>query len=252
MMFELDVLGSPMALRWGGEIVTLRPMERAVLLSLLCAKGYTLSPARLVSQLWDDNPRNERTIASHVAHIRKAVRTVVGDTDLLVSDSVLGGVDYRLVIDPECVDAFRFERQAAAGGQMFEQGLVDRAVTVLDGALALWRGAPLADVQAWPFARPEIARLTSLYRTACITSMEARLAAGRHREAVGPLENMACQWPGDSSVWHLLVLCLHRSHRDDDAAAACARAIGAFRDRGLDVSQLDKLQRDLLNGSLPR
>lgn len=254
IMFELDVLGGPMALRWNGQSVRLRPMERAVILSLLCAKGHTLSTAKLVSRLWGDSPRDGalRTVASHVSHIRGALRDVAGDDGLLVSDSIRGGVDYRLTIEPECVDAFRLERQVAVGCRMFEQGLLENAVTVLDAALALWRGTPLADVEGWPFARPEIARMTNLYRTACITGMEARLALGRHREAVGALEDMAAEWPGDSRVWQLLVVSLHRSHRDDEASEACARAISAFSDRGLDVGRLQKLQYDVLNGLLPR
>ena len=253
IMFELDVLGGPMALRWSGQSVSLRPMERAVMLALLCAKGHTLSTAKLVSQLWGRDPGDSgtRTLASHVAHIRRALRAAAGDDRLLVSDSVRGGVDYRLTIEPECVDAFRLERQVAVGCRMFEQGLPENAVTVLDAALALWRGTPLADVEGWPFARPEIARLTNLYRTACITSMEARMALGRHREAVGTLEDMAAEWPGDSRVWQLLVVSLHHSYRDDEASAACARAISAFRDRGLNLSRLQKLQYDVLNGLLP-
>lgn len=253
IMFELDVLGGPMVLRWNGQAVRLRPMERAVILSLLCAKGHTLSTAKLVSQLWGDDPSDgaTRTLASHVAHIRAALRAVVGDDGLLVSDSVRGGVDYRLTIDPECVDAFRFERRVAVGCRMFEQGLLEKAVTVLDAALALWRGAPLADVEGWPFARAEIARLTNLYRMGCIAAVEARMASGRHLEVIGTLEEMAAQWPGDSQIWQLLVVCLDLSHRDDEAAAGCARAISAFRDRGLDVSRLQKLQHDVLNGLLP-
>lgn len=253
IMFELDVLGGPMALRWNDQSVRLRPMERTVILSLLCAKGHTLSTAKLVSQLWDDGPRDgaTRTLASHVAHIRSALRAAAGDDGLLVSDSVRGGVDYRLTIDPECVDSFRLERQVAVGCRMFEQGMLENAVTVLDAALALWRGVPLADVGDWPFARPEITRLTNLYRTAGITGMEARMALGRHREAIGRLEDMADEWPGDSRVWQLLVVSLHHSHRDDEASAACARAITAFRDRGLDVGRLQKLQYDVLNGLLP-
>ena len=223
-------------------------------MSLLCAKGRTLSTAKLVSQLWGRRPEGvaTRTLASHVSHIRSALRAAAGEDGLLVSDSVRGGVDYRLTIDPECVDAFRFERQVEAGCRMFEQGMLENAVIVLDGSLALWRGAPVGDVEDWAFARPEIARLTNLYRTACITGMEARLALGRHREAIGRLEDMAADWPGDSRVWQLLVVSLHHSHRDDEASAACVRAITAFRDRGLDDGRLQKLQYDVLNGLLPR
>ncbi len=69
------------------------------------------------------------------AHIRKALRVMVGDDGALVSDRARGGVAYRLDIVSDCVDAFRFERQVAIGCRKFERGLHEEAAAALDGAL---------------------------------------------------------------------------------------------------------------------
>ena len=253
-MFDLAVLGDPTALHWRGQRVTLRPMERVVILALVCAKGYSLTALKLARQLYGDDRREgaARTTASHAAHIRKALRAVVGNDRALVSETVRGGVAYRLDIASDCIDAVRFERQAVAGCRQFQQGLHEEAAATLDAALTLWRGAPLSDAAEWPFASPEIARLQNLHRAALITGLEARIAVGRPWEAVGELEGLAADRPDDGKVWQLLITSLYRSERDAEAAAACHDAIKAFQLRGLDTTRLEALQHDVLTASLPR
>jgi DNA-binding SARP family transcriptional activator len=253
-MFDLAVLGDPTVLRWRGQRVKLRPMERVVILALVCAKGYSLTAMKLARQLYGDDWRDgaARTTRSHTAHIRKALRVVVGDDRALVSETVRGGVAYRLDIVSESIDAVRFERQAVAGYRQFQQGLHQEAAATLDEALSLWHGAPLSDAAGWPFASAEIARLENLHRAAIIACMEARMAADRHWEVVGELRGMTVAHPDDGKIWQLLITSLYRSGRDADATAACQDAIRAFHQRGLDASRLEALQRDVLAGSLPR
>jgi DNA-binding SARP family transcriptional activator len=253
-MFDLAVLSDPTVLRWHGQRVELRPMERVVILALLCAKGHSLTALKLARQLYPDDQREgaARTTASHAAHIRKALRAAVGHDRALVSERVRGGVAYRLDIVSDCVDAYRFEQQVAAGCGLLQQGMHEEAAATLGAALGVWRGAPLSDAAGWPFAAAEIARLESLYRAATITLMEARIEAGRYQEAVGELAGMAAARPEDGKVWHLLITSLYRSERDADAGAACQDGIRAFRGLGLDTSRLEALQQEVLTGSLPR
>jgi DNA-binding SARP family transcriptional activator len=253
-MFELAVLSDPTVLRWRGQRVELRPMERVVILALLCANGRALTALKLARQLYPDDQREgaARTTASHAAHIRKALRAAVGDDQALVSERVRGGVAYRLDIVSDCIDARRFERQVAVGCHEFQQGRHEEAAAMLEAALGLWRGAPLSDAAGWPFAAAEIARLESLYRAATITLMEARIGAGRYQEAVGELVGLAAARPEDGKVWHLLITSLYLSERDAEAGAACQDGIRAFRGLGLDTGRLEALQREVLTGSLPR
>jgi DNA-binding SARP family transcriptional activator len=253
-MFDLAVLGDPTVLRWRSQRVNLRPMERVLILALVCANGHLLAISKLARRLYPDDRRDgaARTTASHVAHIRKAVRAAGGDDDVLVSERVQGGVAYRLDIDSDCIDAYRFERRVAAGCREFKQGLHEEATATLEAALSLWRGAPLSDAAGWPFTSAEITRLENLHRAASITLVEARIAVGRSLEVIGELVSMAVARPDDGKVRYLLVTSLYLSERDAEAGAACQDGIRAFRGLGLDTSRLEALQRDVLTGSLPR
>ena len=229
-------------------------MERVLILALVCAKDHSLTALKLARQLYPEGRHDgaARTTASHAAHIRKALRAVVGHDRALVSERVRGGVAYRLDIVADCIDAHRFERQVAAGCREFQLGLHEDAAATLDAAVSLWRGAPLSDAVGWPFASAEIGRLENLHWAAAITLMEARMALGRHREVIGELAGLAMARSEDGKIWQLLITSLYRSERDAEAGAACQDGIRAFRGLGLDTSRLEALQHDVLTGSLPR
>ncbi|MEU4243530.1 BTAD domain-containing putative transcriptional regulator [Actinoplanes sp. NPDC026619] len=98
---------------------------RALLIALALEPGRVLSKATLVDWIWGERPPADATNALHrlVSRLRK----------VLPEGSVEGQTDgYRLAVAPDAVDAVRFERLVAAG----------RA----GEALALWRGAPMQDV----------------------------------------------------------------------------------------------------------
>ncbi|MDQ2811388.1 MAG: hypothetical protein M3Z75_05765 [Actinomycetota bacterium] len=246
-MLELDILG-PLILRSGGQLVRLRPMERDLLLTLYCADGGTLSPQRLTALLWDRAAeRSPITLRRHIAGARKAAAAEV----VVTRRQGTGITTYSLGLDPEHIDAFRFERQVADGGREFRQARYTESARTLGRALPLWRGAPLADAGSRPFARAEITRLKNLYRTAVITKLKADISLGQHREATGELEAMAMTWPEDGEVRRLLVICLYRSERPIEAARACRQAIRALVGQGLSDRHLQELQHDMLTGSLP-
>src|SRR6266404_124607 len=48
-MFDLAVLGDLTVLRWRSQRVNLRPMERVLILALMCAKGHLLTIERQVA-----------------------------------------------------------------------------------------------------------------------------------------------------------------------------------------------------------
>jgi DNA-binding SARP family transcriptional activator len=257
--FEFDVLGE-LRLRFCGCSVELRPMERMTVIALLTAPGYSLAALKLAARLWEGDVSDAAvlTARSHVSHAREAVREVVaavGDGDeaqLIVTARDRGGWTYRLNAKAENTDVYRFEKQVATGCRQLQEGLHQQAFAALDDALSLWRGEPLQDAADMSFAQAEIRRLTNPHRAARVARAEAGIALGWYWELLSELWSMAAEWPDDSKVWHLLVTCLWRSHRDGEAAIACKESVKAFQDRGLDTRQLEKLQRDVLNGALPR
>ena len=83
-----------------------------------------------------------------------------------------------LEIDPEALDLHRFERLTAAARDAEPAA----ASALLREALALWRGTPLAEFAAEPFARAEAGRLEDLRLAALEERIESDLALGRHAE----------------------------------------------------------------------
>jgi DNA-binding SARP family transcriptional activator len=108
------------------------------------------------------------------------------------AEIVIRGRGYELRIDPDRVDASRFER------------LLARAIRAGDGAagaetareaLALWRGPALCDVAEEPFAAPEIRRLDELRVRAAELPIDADLAAGRHVEVLDEIDRLVEEDP---------------------------------------------------------
>ena len=95
-----------------------------------------------------------------------------------------------------------------------------RALDALERALALWRGAPLADLAYEPFAQAEIARLSDLRMAAGEQLVDAKLALGRHGEVIGPLERMVEEHPYHERLRAQLMLALYRADRQADALQA--------------------------------
>ena len=94
---------------------------------------------------------------------------------------------YELRLDGHELDLLRFERLLAEARDHDDPST---AAELLDEALALWRGPPLADFAFAAFAQPEIARLEELRLTAVAERVDADLALGRHADAVAELERL--------------------------------------------------------------
>ena len=67
--------------------------------------------------------------------------------------------------------------------------------SLLDAALGLWRGEPLADLAYEPFAQGEIARLEEARLAAVEDRIEADLMLGHDRDVVGELEALVAAAP---------------------------------------------------------
>ena len=103
-------------------------------------------------------------------------------------------------------------------------GRAERAAALLREALELWRGPPLAEVASAPFAPGEIARLEEQRLAALEVRVEADLAAGRHAELVGELQQLTGEHPWRERLHAQLMLALYRSGRQADALEAYRHA----------------------------
>ena len=203
-----------------------RPLEiagskpRALLALLLLHAGETLTTDRLIDELWGESPPAgaAKTLQMHVSRLRKALagEDGTGPSDLIVTR----GRGYRLAIDPEQLDSHRFERLVADGRAELAANRAESAVTVLEQGLALWHGAPLADLAYEPFAQREIARLDDLRVAALEHLIEAKLALGGHADVVEQLEVLIGEHPYRERLRAQLMLALYRCERQADALQA--------------------------------
>jgi tetratricopeptide (TPR) repeat protein len=147
---------------------------------------------------------------------------------------------YAVRLDADAVDAWRFEQLLTADGGDVVQRLTD--------ALAMWRGAPLADYADRPWAQPEIVRLDELRSVARERLAQARVDRGEAAVLVGELEAMVAGAPLREERWRLLALALYRANRQADALAALRRARNTFADElGVDPGPaLRSLESDIL------
>jgi DNA-binding SARP family transcriptional activator/DNA-binding beta-propeller fold protein YncE len=207
--FEVRRHGTPLPL--GGQ------RQRALIASLCLRPGAVLSVDELVDQLWGESP--PPTVRHMVEVYVSKLRKLLGPGVLLTR-----APGYLLDIDPELVDAVRFERLVENGREALERRNADRAATRLREALELWRGPALVDFAYESFAQAEIARLDDLRHLAEEDWVEAELLLGRADDLVGKIEAFVVAEPLRERRHGQLMLALYRSGRQADALAAYKRA----------------------------
>jgi predicted ATPase/DNA-binding SARP family transcriptional activator len=215
---EFGILG-PLEVRADGRAVELGgPKPRALLAVLALHANQPVTAERVAVALWgeDTPPRAVKTVQVYVARLRKAL----GDPDVLVT--MPGG--YCLRVRPGELDAERFERQVADGRRALAAGRGEDAAAELREALGLWRGPPLVELASAPFAPAEIARLEEQHLAALEVRVEADLAAGRHAQLVGELQQLTSEHPWRERLHAQLMLALYRGGRQADALEAYRHA----------------------------
>src|SRR5713226_4900668 len=138
---QFGLLG-PLSVTSAGESIALGGQKRRALLAVLLLESKTVvSRDRLIDALWGEDPPEtaRNTVQVYVSQLRKLLPKGALET-------VPPG--YRLVVEPEAVDVFELERLNEEGHAALAAGDPARAADTLRTALALWRGAPLADL-AW-------------------------------------------------------------------------------------------------------
>jgi DNA-binding SARP family transcriptional activator len=236
---EFAILG-PLEARDGHAPVELGPPRQRALLALLLLRRNELVPQEvLIEELWPGGPPGTaaKIIQLYVSDLRK---TLDPERRLLVTQRP----GYRLVLEPEQLDAARFERLAAEA-----RGLPpEEASARLREALALWRGPALADFGYEPFAQAEIARLEELRLATLEDRIEADLVLGRDAEVVAELEGLVARHPLRERLRAQLMRALYGSGRQAEALQAFADGRRALVDElGIEPgAALRDLQRRIL------
>ena len=209
---HLHLLG-PVEARLDGRSIALGATKQRALLAMLALHANeTLSVDGLVDGLWGDDP--PATAGKMVQLYVSQLRRLLDSGDALI---VTHGRGYELRVDDDAVDVACFERLVERA-QASDAGSNHAA----DEALALWRGAALADVAGEPFAAPEIRRLDELWVRAAELSIETGLAEGQ--DVLARLERLIGQHPLRERFHAQRMLALYRSGRQAEALDAYVTA----------------------------
>jgi predicted ATPase len=183
----------------GGEPVVISGARlRDLITRLALAGGRPVSTSALAEAVWGEELPAD--LANALQTLVSRARRALGGPHA-IEQSAAG---YRLVIGPEDVDAFRFERLLSEGRT--------------DEAMRLWRGTALAD--AGSFAAPHAQRLQQLQLDATVTRLSGEVAARRASVCVAELEALVQQYPLHEKLAGLLMRALAMTGRQAEALAA--------------------------------
>jgi predicted ATPase/DNA-binding SARP family transcriptional activator len=223
---EIALLG-PLVVTRDGRALELGGAQPKLLLALLALEpGRVVGIERLVDGIWGERLPGEPVNALQVMASR--LRRALAPDQVVVSKPP----GYLLALDPERIDAVRFERLIA---EAHAAGRPERVAGLLRAALGLWRGEALADFPAAPAARAAATRLEELRLAALEGRIEADLALGRQARVVGELQALVEREPLRERLHGQLMRALYATGRQADALAAYRRACEVLAERaGLD------------------
>jgi predicted ATPase/DNA-binding SARP family transcriptional activator len=216
---------------------------RGLLVALALEPGRVVPKATLIDWIWGERPPSEAANALQrlVSRLRKA----------LPEGSVEGQADgYRLRVEPDAVDAVRFER--LVGQARTDEG--PRRIRLLREALALWRGAAMQDIGLQESAAFDAAvtRLEGLRLTATEDRFDVEISLGHGVELITELTDLVAAHPVRERLVAALMRALVATGRDSEALLVYERTREALADAlGVDPSpELSALHVALLRGEL--
>jgi predicted ATPase/DNA-binding SARP family transcriptional activator len=234
------VLG-PLEVWRDGEQLGLGAAKQRALLGLLLIRRGAVARDVLIDALWGEKPPTgaRNTLQVYVSRLRRLLGDAVIETT---------STGYQLHVEPDSVDAQRFESLFRNGQELLARDGAEAALDALSTALALWRGPAFADLRYEAFAQAEAGRLDEL-RLACVEErIDAELALGRHAGLVGELESLIVEHPLRERLRGQLILALYRSGRQSEALAQYQAARRMLADElGLEPTpELRALERMIL------
>ncbi|MGW0071808.1 AfsR/SARP family transcriptional regulator [Streptosporangium sandarakinum] len=215
--------------------------SRILLASLLLDANRAVAADHLAEILWPlSRPRSAlANLRTYVSSLR-AVLGATGGARILARPS-----GYLFEVPAGQLDVLLFEdlvagaRAAARAGGDAEirgdaasgteggpeaAGRAEDPAGLLDRALALWRGAPLADLPGSPLWDARLESLAGLRLSASEELTVLRMERGRHAEAVAGLRGLLREHPFREDLWGRLMLALDAAGRQAEALDAYAAA----------------------------
>ena len=246
---QIGILG-PLEVRTDDGVLADVPGARlrGLLIALALEPGHAVPKATLVDWIWGERPPS--SAANALQRLASRLRRA------LPAGLVEGQADgYRLRLEPDAVDAVRFERlvgQARGAGKHGDED--PRRVRLLREALALWRGAAMQDVGLpdSPAFDAAVTRLEGLRLTAMEDRFDAEISLGHGVEVVTELTDLVAAHPLRERLVAALMRALVAAGRGTEALLVYQRTRETLADAlGVDPSpELSALHVALLRGEL--
>lgn len=182
----------------------------AILAALVIGAGHAVPDDVLVDAAWQSQPPPDPEHSLHSQITR--MRSILGREAV---ERARGS--YALTVDPEAIDAVRFERLSGRA-RSCEDPSETRALCL--EALDLWRGAPFGALADREFLQLESYRLEEIRLDVIETCFAADLDLGRHHEIVPALRAAVVQTPFRETLWEQLIIALDLSGRQPEALRA--------------------------------
>jgi DNA-binding SARP family transcriptional activator len=244
---DIRLLG-PLDVSSDGRPVPLPTGRLPALLAVLAmSAGQTVSAERLAIAVWGEDLAVDAR--ANVQTNVKRLRRLIGADRIATR-----GHGYALDVDPDRVDALRFERliEAVAAADRPE---LQREL--LDDALRLWRGAPFEDIASDWLAQAPAARLQERYLAAIERRTDLDLADESRTDVAdlaAALDDQTRRHPLRESLWLRLLLVLQRAGRSAEALERYeTMRRGLAEELGTDPGpDLQRVHADLLAGRQPQ
>src|SRR5215218_9213130 len=240
---EVGLLG-PLQVSVAGRPVELPAGRLPALLAVLAmSAGQAVSVDRLATAVWGEDLAVDAR-ANLQTNVRR-LRRLLG-AELVATR----GGGYALEVEPDQVDALRFDRlmdlAAAAPDRAGQREL-------LVEALGLWRGTPFDGVRSDWLEQTQSPRLLERYLAGLERRIDLDLADGSSVDLVAELGELAGRHPLRESLWVRLLVVLERAGRPAEALVRYeAIRVRLAEELGADPGpELQRVYADLLAGRPP-
>jgi DNA-binding SARP family transcriptional activator len=203
----------------GKDIALGKNRQQTVLSLLLADLRRSVSVSRIIETIWNGAP--PRTAAEQVQtciwRLRRSFALADAPPDLIETTPT----GYALRVDPEQVDAYQFEWQAAQARRSAERGDLSLAASQLRAALSLFRGPVLEEVAV--HSSPAVEAIAEMWEERRLAALEEcigyELDCGRSREVVDELSRLVALHPLRERLRAHLMLALFQGDRRAEALA---------------------------------
>ncbi|MET7613458.1 AfsR/SARP family transcriptional regulator [Streptomyces seoulensis] len=214
---DLDTATTPASPAQGADRLPSAPKTRQLLALLVLNEGSLVTLNTCVQELWgEDFPRSAvQSLHTRVFRIRQALAALpgIGSTEAAKRVLETHHQGYVLNLSAGCLDVHTLDEQLAQARGARAGDDAREISHALRGALRLWRGATLADVETGMHLQAHVTRLEGIRMTALEQCLDAELRLGMHHQLISELGDLVSRHPTHENLHAQYMLALYRSGR---------------------------------------